>query len=164
MSYSPLHGKLKLPTTNNNILSKPRGPYPPLSKRRSWKRKWSGGCVCNVKFGNPLASDGQSSPKLNSTLSASFPTPKKRILTRTYFARDQVPDCLNFTRAKNKLPSWDKYFRHRHSMLFIDERVYPLRESQSSSGDCELKSHYNIHFQTNALGKSLNLLILAAIG
>ena len=35
--------------------------------------------------------------------------PEKGILTRT-FARDQVPDCPGFTRAKSKLPSWDKYF------------------------------------------------------
>ena len=34
MSYSPLkilHGKLELPTTNDNILSQPRCPYLPLS-------------------------------------------------------------------------------------------------------------------------------------
>ena len=29
--------------------------------------------------------------------------PEKGLLTRTYFARDQVPDCPDFTRAKNKL-------------------------------------------------------------
>ena len=44
------------------------------------------------------------------TLSASSLTPKKEVLTRTYFLRDQVPDCPDFTCAKNKLPSWDKYF------------------------------------------------------
>ena len=26
-----------------------------------------------------------------------------------------MPDCPDFTRAKNKLPSWNKYFRHRHT-------------------------------------------------
>ena len=36
--------------------------------------------------------------------------PKKGLLTRTYSARDQVPDCTVFPRAKNKLPFWDKYF------------------------------------------------------
>ena len=35
---------------------------------------------------------------------------EKGLLTRTYSARDQVPDYLDFTRAKNNLPSWDKYF------------------------------------------------------
>ena len=40
--------------------------------------------------------------------------PEKGLLTRTYFVRDQVLDCPNFTRAKNKLPSWDKYSSHRH--------------------------------------------------
>ena len=35
--------------------------------------------------------------------------PEKGLLTGTYFARGQVLDCPNFTRAKNKLPSWDKY-------------------------------------------------------
>ena len=41
--------------------------------------------------------------------------PEKGLLTRTYSARDQVPDCSDITRAKNKLPSRDKYFRHRPS-------------------------------------------------
>ena len=36
--------------------------------------------------------------------------PEEGILTGTYFARDQVPDCPNFTRAKNKLS-----YRHRHN-------------------------------------------------
>ena len=35
--------------------------------------------------------------------------PEKGLSTRIDSARDQVPDCLDFTRAKNKLPSWDKY-------------------------------------------------------
>ena len=39
---------------------------------------------------------------------------EKGLLTRTYAARDQVPDCPDFTRAKNKLPSWDKYLMPRH--------------------------------------------------
>ena len=55
--------------------------------------------VCNVKFGNPLASGGLSSPKLTPTLSASSHMPKKGILTRTYFARGQVLNCPDFTRA-----------------------------------------------------------------
>ena len=63
------------------------------------KTEWPGGCVCNVKFGNPLASGGQSSPKLTPTLSASSHVPEKGILTRTYFARDQVTDCPDVTRA-----------------------------------------------------------------
>ena len=43
--------------------------------------------------------------------------PEEGILTGTYFARDQVPDCPDFTRAKNKLPSLDKYYKPRHSTL-----------------------------------------------
>ena len=43
--------------------------------------------------------------------------PEKGLLTRTYFARDQVLDCPDFTRAKNKLPSWDKYFMPRRKFL-----------------------------------------------
>ena len=119
MSYSPLkilHGKLGLSTTiNNEIISKPRGPCLPLAW---WVGRRSGLVgVCNVKFGNSLASGGQSSPKLTPTLSASSHVPEEGILTGTYFVRDQVPDCPDFTRAKNKLPSWDKYFRHRHNWL-----------------------------------------------
>ena len=55
--------------------------------------------VCNVKFGNPPGSGGQSSPKLTPTLSASSHVPEKGILTRTYFARDQVPDSPDVTCA-----------------------------------------------------------------
>ena len=36
--------------------------------------------------------------------------PEEGILTGTYFARDQVPDCPDFTCAKNKLPSWEIIF------------------------------------------------------
>ena len=36
------------------------------------------------------------------------------MLSGTYFTRDQVPGCPVVTRAKNKLPSWNKYFRPRH--------------------------------------------------
>ena len=61
--------------------------------------------MCNVKFWELLAMGGQSSHKLTPTLSASSHMPKKGLLTRTYSARDQVPDCPVFTRAKNKLPS-----------------------------------------------------------
>ena len=43
--------------------------------------------------------------------------PEKGLLTGTYSMRDQVPDCPVFTRAKNKLPSWDKYFKPRHTMM-----------------------------------------------
>ena len=44
---------------------------------------------------------------------------EKGILTRTYSAMDQVPDCPDFTRAKNKLPSWDKYFKPRHTSKHV---------------------------------------------
>ena len=44
--------------------------------------------VCNVKFGTPLASGGQSSPKLTPTLSASSHMPEKGIVTRTYFCEE----------------------------------------------------------------------------
>ena len=78
-----------------------------------WREKWK-----------TLASGGQSSPKLTPTLSASSPTPKKGILTRTYFAWDQVPDCPDFTRAKkNKLPSWDKYSCHVTTRYRVLENV-----------------------------------------
>ena len=101
MSYSPLktlHWKLELSTTvNNNILSQPRSPYLPLSKGVGRRSGLVG--VCNVKFGNPLASGGQSSPKLTPTLSASSHMLEKGILNRTYFARDQVLDCPDVTRA-----------------------------------------------------------------
>ena len=43
--------------------------------------------------------------------------PEEGILTRTYSARDQVQDCPDFTRAKNKLSSWDKYFMPRHKSI-----------------------------------------------
>ena len=43
--------------------------------------------------------------------------PEKGILIRTYFARDQVPDCPDVTHAKNKLSLWDKYFMHRHTII-----------------------------------------------
>ena len=55
--------------------------------------------VCNVKFGNPFASSGQSSPKLTPKLSASSHMPEKGILTKTYFSRGQVPDSPDVTRA-----------------------------------------------------------------
>ena len=45
---------------------------------------------------------------------------EKGLLTRTYSARDQVPDCPDFTRAKNNLPSWDEYFMPRHNMYKED--------------------------------------------
>ena len=41
--------------------------------------------------------------------------PEKGLLTGTYSARDQVPDYPDFTRPKNKLPSWDKYVMQRHN-------------------------------------------------
>ena len=44
--------------------------------------------------GNPLASIGdQSSPKVTPILFASCHMPKIGVLTRTYFAVGQVPDC-----------------------------------------------------------------------
>ena len=45
--------------------------------------------------------------------------PEKGLLTRTYSARDQVPDYLDFTRAKNKLPFWDKYLFHVTIYIYI---------------------------------------------
>ena len=111
MSYSPLkilHGKLELSTTiNNNIISKSRGPYLPLYLGQEDEVVW---WVCVREKWKPLASGGQSSPKLTPTLSASPHVPEEGILTGTSFARNQVPDCPDFTSAKNKLPFWDKYF------------------------------------------------------
>ena len=84
MSYSPLKtGNWNLPTTVNNILS-----CLLLSEGVGTQSGLVG--MCNVKFGNPLASGGQSSPKLTPTLSASSHMPERGILTRTYFVRDQV--------------------------------------------------------------------------
>ena len=65
------------------------------------KTKWSGGCVY-VKNGNPLPA-AVSQPKFTPTLSASSHMPEKRLLTRTYSVRDQVPDCPDFTCVKNNL-------------------------------------------------------------
>ena len=50
MSYSPLkmlHGKLELPTTNNNILSPPRCPYLPLSW--GWQEDEVAWWVCVIR-------------------------------------------------------------------------------------------------------------------
>ena len=47
--------------------------------------------------------------------------PEEGILTGTYFARDQVPDGPNFSRTKNKLSSWDKYFMPRHNYIYFKE-------------------------------------------
>ena len=44
--------------------------------------------------------------------------PEKGLLTR-----DQVPDCPDFTRAKNKLPFWDKYFKPHHN-IYIYIYIY----------------------------------------
>ena len=49
--------------------------------------------------------------------------PEEGILTGTYFTRDQVPDCPDFTRAKNKLLSWDKYFMPRHTLT--NSHIFP---------------------------------------
>ena len=82
MSYSPLktlHVKLELSSTvNNTILSQPIGPCLPLDKGIGRRSSVVG--VCNVKFGNPFASSGQSSPKLTPKLSASSYVPEKRNL------------------------------------------------------------------------------------
>ena len=51
----------------------------------------------------------ESSPKLNPTLFASYLLLETGVLTRTYFARCQVPDCPDVTCAENKLSSRDKY-------------------------------------------------------
>ena len=55
------------------------------------------GDVCKVNLKPPTASGGKSSPKLTLTLFASSHMPEKGILTRTYFARGQVPDCPDVT-------------------------------------------------------------------
>ena len=48
-----LYEKPELSTIIINIITfKPRGPYLPLS--RGWRNSGLGGCVCSVKFGNPL--------------------------------------------------------------------------------------------------------------
>ena len=45
--------------------------------------------------------------------------PEKGFLTGTdFFARDQVPDCPDFTRAKNKLPSWEVIFFATSQVVF----------------------------------------------
>ena len=120
-----LHGKLELSTTiNNNIISKPRGPISSIIFGVGRRSGLVG--VCEHEKWKPIASSGQSSPKLTPTLSASFPTPKKGILTGTYFVRDQVPDCPVFTHAKNKLPFWDKYFNRTVTIAYQTECSMPM--------------------------------------
>ena len=48
--------------------------------------------------------------------------PEKGLWIRTYSARDLVPGCPIFTRAKSKLPSWDKYFIGRVTVFEIISR------------------------------------------
>ena len=47
----------------------------------------------------PCQRRDESSPKLTPTLFASYLMPKTGVLTRTDFARSQVPDCPDVTRA-----------------------------------------------------------------
>ena len=52
--------------------------------------------------------------------------PEKGLLTWIYFSSDQVPDCPVFTRAKNSLPSWDKYFMPHHKRrIAVDITITP---------------------------------------
>ena len=58
---------------------------------------------------------------------------EKGLLTRTYSARDQVPDCPDFTRTKNKLPSWDKNYKPRHTVIwekFLEELEQKKKTSE----------------------------------
>ena len=80
------------------------------------KTKWPGVCL-TWNLETPCQRRSVLPQVTPPTLSTSSHMPEKVLLTRTYFARDQVPDCPDLTRAKNKLPSWDKYFWHRHIWL-----------------------------------------------
>ena len=65
-----------------------------------------GGCI--VWKLEPLARGGQSRPKLIPHIICQFlyAWGKKKLWTRTYSTRDQVPVCPVFTR-ENKIPFWD---------------------------------------------------------
>ena len=102
----------------NIITSKPRGPYLPLFLGRKKSDLVGAGIVLNLE---PLASGGQSGHKLIPHIIYQFLCAReKKLWTRTYSTRDQVPTCPVFTRAKIKsrfvifknLPS------HHHQGLF----------------------------------------------
>ena len=59
------------------------------------------------------------------------------LLTRTYSARDQVPDFPDFTRVKNKLPFWDKnIFMLRHNIYIY---IYIYKEQY-----CQYENRYKV--------------------
>ena len=64
-----------------------------------WKWNWK----------PPCQRRDESSPKLTPTIFASYLMPETGVLTRTYFASCQVPDCPDVTYAYHKLTFWDKY-------------------------------------------------------
>ena len=71
----------------------------------------------------PLASGGQPSPKLTPTLFTGSHMPEKGILTRTYFARSQVPDCPDVTRKINSRPGINIYAPLQYIyLLYKDKR------------------------------------------
>ena len=90
-----LQGNFGNLTTVKHILFWPRSPCFLLSegvgKQRTWwgmwKWKWKPPCQCQDEF----------SPKLTPTLFASYLMPETGVLTRTYFAEGQVPDCPDVT-------------------------------------------------------------------
>ena len=112
-------------TIINIITSQPRCPYLPLSR--------GGGLValvgvCIVWNLEPLASGGQSSPKLIPHIICQFLCARgKKLWTRTYSARDQVPTCPVFTRAKIKSRFGIKVNLSRHNIYIycggVDEYV-----------------------------------------
>ena len=66
---------------------------------RGYENEGLGG-VCESGTGNPLASGGnQSGPKLTPILFASCHMSEIGVLTRTYIAEGQVPDCPDVTCA-----------------------------------------------------------------
>ena len=84
----------------NIITTKPIGPYLPLSRGRKESDLVGVWIVWNLE---PLASGGQSGHKLipphNMPVLICL---RKKLWTRTYSIRDQVPTCPVFTRAKIK--------------------------------------------------------------
>ena len=116
-------GKPELPTTIINIItSQPRGPYLPLSRGGRLVALVG---VCIVWNLEPVASGGQSGHKLIPHIICPFLYAwEKKLWTRTYSTRDQVPTCPIFTRAKIKPRSGIKVKFSRHSSKIYLMKIY----------------------------------------
>ena len=99
------------------VCYQPRGPYLPLS--RGGRLATLVG-VCIVWNLEPLASGGQFGHKLIPHIICQFLYAwEKKLWTRTYSTRDQVPTCPVFTRAKIKPRFGIKVNSSRHSKVYI---------------------------------------------